>query len=64
MSLVLQVMGSIGRGSQQRDTKADAGKERLKDETGKRKLGEIDNLGAGLTISSLVISLFAASCFT
>lgn len=51
MSLVLPVMGSIGRGGQQRDTKADVGKEKLKDEMGKRKLGEIDNLGAGLTIS-------------
>lgn len=52
MSLVLPVMGSIRRGGQQRETKADAGKEKLKDEMGKRMLGEIDNVGAGLTISS------------
>lgn len=53
MSLVLPVMGSVGRGGQQRDTKADAGKERSKDERGKRMLEEIDHLNAGLAISSV-----------
>ncbi|VVB06723.1 unnamed protein product [Arabis nemorensis] len=47
---VLPVMGSIRRGGQQRDTKADAGKEKLKDEMGKRMLGEIDNVGAAVVL--------------
>lgn len=50
MSLVLPVMGSVGRGGQRRDTKADAWKERSKDERGKGMVEEIDHLSAGLAI--------------